>query len=36
MRTMILIAAMLGPKNFCRLCLFLVVTGGFMFYCVTR
>lgn len=36
MRTMLLIAAMLGPKNFCRFCLLLVVAGGFLFYCVTR
>jgi hypothetical protein len=36
MRTVLLIAAMLGPKNFCRFCLFLVVAGGFLFYCVTR
>jgi len=36
MRAMLLIAAMLGPKNFCRFCLFLVVAGGFLFYCVTR
>ena len=36
MRMMLLITAMLGRKNFCRFCLFLVVAGGFLFYCVTR
>jgi len=36
MRTMLLMAAMLGPKYFCRFCPFLVVAGGFLFYCVTR
>jgi hypothetical protein len=36
MRTMLLLAAMFGPKKFSRFCLFLAVAGGFLFYCVTR
>jgi hypothetical protein len=36
MRTMLWIAAMLGPRNFGRFCLVFVVICGFLFYCVTR
>jgi hypothetical protein len=36
MRTVFLIAAMMGPKYFRRVCLYFVLVAAFLFYCVSR
>jgi hypothetical protein len=36
MRTVFLIAAMLGPKFFRAFVLFFVLGAGFLFYCISR
>ena len=36
MRSVFLIAALLGPKFFKRFVLFCVIGAGFLFYCISR
>jgi hypothetical protein len=36
MRTIFLIAAVMGPKYFRRFCLYVVLAAAFLFYCVSR